>query len=79
MMDCLTRFSFAAVFRDLKILIRADFLDADEHAAFPTLTPHFAGRPSPKFQRKMEPFSKIWAMIYHYTLENSRSDHPLRS
>ena len=36
--------SFAAVFRDLKILIRADFLDADEHEASPSLTPHILRR-----------------------------------
>ena len=34
MMDSLDALAFAVVFRDLKILIRADFFDADEHAAF---------------------------------------------
>ena len=32
--------AFAAILRDLKILIGTDFFDADEHAASPTLTPH---------------------------------------
>ena len=36
--------SFAAVFGDLKVSIRADFLDADEHVASPSLTPHIVRR-----------------------------------
>ena len=32
--------AFAAIVGDLKILIGADFLDADEHVASPSLTPH---------------------------------------
>ena len=35
--------SFAAVFRDLEILIGADLLDADEYVAPPTLTPYILG------------------------------------
>ena len=35
--------SFAAILRDLEILIRADFLDADEHGVSPSLTPHILG------------------------------------
>ena len=35
--------AFAAILRDLKILIRADFLDTDKHAASPSLTPHILG------------------------------------
>ena len=50
MMDCLTRFPSRRFFRDLKILIRADFLDADEHEASPELTPHILRRLSRTFQ-----------------------------
>ena len=35
--------ALAAILRDLKILIRADFLDTDKHAASPSLTPHILG------------------------------------
>ena len=71
--------AFAAVFGDLKILIRANFFDADEHVASPSLTPHIVGRLSRKFQRKTESFSKFLARIYHYILENDCSNHLLRS
>ena len=40
----LDAFSFAAILRDLEISIRTDFLDADEHAVSPSLTPHILGR-----------------------------------
>ena len=71
--------AFAAIFGDLKILIGADFLDADEHVASPSLTPHIVGRLSLKFQRETESFSQFRARIYHYILENDRSNHLLRS
>ena len=35
--------SFAAILRDLEILIGADFFDADEHGVSPSLTPHILG------------------------------------
>ena len=50
----LDAFAFAAILGDLKILIGADLLDADEHVASPTLTPHSLGRLSRIFQRGME-------------------------
>ena len=75
----LDAFAFAAVFGDLKVSISADFLDADEHVASPSLTPHIVGRLSGIFQRNMESFSKFLARIYHYILENDRSNHLLRS
>ena len=71
--------AFAAVFGDLKILIRADFFDADEHVASPSLTPHIVRRLSRQFQRETESFSKSLARIHHYTLENDCSNHLLRS
>ena len=46
--------AFAAILRDLKILIGADFLDADKHAASPSLTPHILGMLSRQFQMKVE-------------------------
>ena len=43
MTGLLDTLAFAAILRDLKILIRADFLDTDKHAASPSLTPHILG------------------------------------
>ena len=47
-------FAFAAILGDLKILIGADLLDADEHVASPSLTPHILMRSSLIFQRQIE-------------------------
>ena len=46
--------ALAATLRDLKILIGADFLDADEHAASPSLTPHSLERLWRIFQLEVE-------------------------
>ena len=64
----LDAFAFAAILRDLEVLIRADFLDADEHVASPALTPHIVGRKSREFQSRGRSISRIQASIYHYTL-----------
>ena len=53
MMDC-SALAFAAILRDLKILIRADFLNADEHVASPSLTPHILGMLSRQFRMKVD-------------------------
>ena len=75
----LDAFSFAAVFRDLKILIRADYLDADEHEASPSLTPHISRRLSRIFQCIGEYFLDILARIYHYISEQHRPDRFISS
>ena len=75
----LDAFSFAAVFRDLKILIRADLLDADEHEASPELTPHILRRLSRIFQCIGEYFLEIRARIYHYISEQHRPDRFISS
>ena len=46
--------ALAATLGDLKILIGADFLDADEHAASPSLTPHSLERSWRIFQLEVE-------------------------
>ena len=70
-------FAFAAILRDLKILIGADLLDADEHAASPILTPHIVGRLLLIFQSGMEYLSGLRVRIYHYILEDSHTNQPL--
>ena len=72
-------FSFAAVFRDLKILIRADFLDADEHEASPVLTPHILRRLSGIFRCIGEYLLEFRARIYHYISEQHRPDRLISS
>jgi len=71
--------AFAAIVRDLEISIGADFLDAEEHAASPSLTPHSLGNLSLIFQREVGYFSKYRAEIYHYIPECNGSDQLLSS
>ena len=54
--------AFAVILGDLKVSIRADFLDTDEHVASLSLTPHIVGRLSRIFQTYMESFSKFLAI-----------------
>ena len=70
-------FAFAAILRDLKILIGTDLLDADEHAASPSLTLHILVRLSLIFQSEAEHFPGIVAGIYHYNLEGNCTDRLL--
>ena len=69
--------AFATILRDLEILIGADLLDADEHAASPSLTPHILRALSHLFQSEVEQFSEIPVRIYHYIIEDSCANrHP---
>ena len=79
MMDCLTRFPSRRFSAILKILIRADILDADEHEASPSLTPHIVGRLSRIFQCIVEYSLEIRARVYHYISEQHRPDRFITS